>query len=209
MWRTSNGLAFALAACGNVVGGQVEGSIESEASDGASVTDSAGDVSTADVSTPDVLAPDVSVADVWAVDVSSLDPPAECIPACLWDVFKECVPSAACFMTPEGTRCEPTTGWYSETACSGKGGCVTSVYQDGHLCYSLSFGGAAPFSGKLVYDSSDTIVGYMGSLGQQWTCSYLVGPIQPMPVGCSPWYLFVTPTTDCAPADAGTCERPF
>jgi hypothetical protein len=110
-------------------------------------------------------------------------------------------------MTPDGTRCEPTTGWYSETGGCSQAGCLTSVYQDGRLCYSLRFGGAAPLSGKLVIDPSGAYVGYMGAAGEQWACS--LSPTQQAPADCATWYSLVTPTADCVHADVGTCVRPF
>jgi hypothetical protein len=109
------------------------------------------------------------------------------------------LPSDACFITLEGVRCEPTTGWYSETTYRGQGGFQTSVYRNGRLCYSLSGGGAAPFAGALVTDSSGTFVGFMEPSGTQWVCSYPDGSIPAMPAECATWVSLVTPTTDhCA-----------
>src|SRR5206468_8033825 len=92
--------------------------------DGASSTDATAAEGATDAPPPTDAPP---TADAGA-------PPAECVPACLWNLFKDCRVIAPCFDDPAdgGTlSCRPSTGVTWFTTGTGR-----TVYRaDGAVCY--------------------------------------------------------------------------
>jgi hypothetical protein len=98
------------------------------------------DASTDDAPSPDAPASDASRPDAPGPVADGDTPPPECVPACLWNLFKDCRVTAPCFDQPVdgGTlSCRPSTGitWFT-----GPSGARTVYRADHSVCYTTTGG---------------------------------------------------------------------
>jgi hypothetical protein len=145
-------------------------------------------------------------------------PPLDCIPSCVWDIFKDCLPGPSCVLEHTAAsdggagdvvaRCEPTTGWYSETGGCCSPGFFTTVSVNGVPCYTARWGGKAPFSGKFYSRADGSAEAIIAHDFTSYACGLSgtpSGPLEPTRPDCAPWFDRIVPTDDCA---VGECSPP-
>jgi hypothetical protein len=143
-------------------------------------------------------------------------PPQDCIPPCVWDIFKDCLPGPSCVLehtvASDGgagdvvARCEPTTGWYSETG--GWPGFFTTVSVNGVPCYTARWGGKAPFSGKVYWRADGSAEAIVAHDFTSYACGVFGAPsgaLDPTRPDCAPWFDRIIPSEDCI---VGECSPP-
>lgn len=123
-------------------------------------------------------------------------PPEYCIPSCIWDGIRDCIPSPAseCHSTA-GTLgqelCDPVTGWTQigpvDRSMAGK---ILTITSGGATCLLVGWGGASPIPGY-SYAGRSGQLGYVSYDGKTARCASQ-GPVLNLEPGrseCAPFRL--------------------